>query len=147
MAFAGSLIRSDNLIKRFGTNTNIGAGWTSVPFATLAEGTMDGVSTSDNITFTLDQGLWEVTASLPILSANPIIAALFRGTAVNPFTGTNTEIFSLSSGASVGGGGGATMHALINVTSAASVRCSAFATGTSLIATAPARPRLTLLRR
>lgn len=136
-----------NFVKRTGTNTTISSAWTAVPFATLAEGSMVGVSTSDNITYTLNPGLWDVRATLIASSNQSVIAALFRGSNVDPLNAGNNEVYALVSGTNTGSVGGVTVAAEIYVASGATttVRCSAFATGspTTLYSTGPGIPRLT----
>lgn len=134
-----------NFVKRTGTNTSIGGGWTSVPFATLAQGTMVGISTADNITFTLQPGLWDVRANLSPSTNVALIAALYEGANVDPVNAGNTEVYSLVSGTNTGSVGGVTVTAEIVVPAGATrtFRVSAFASGATLRNTGPAIPRLT----
>jgi len=134
-----------NFVKRTGTNTTVSGAWTAVPFATLATGTMVGVSTSDNITYTLQPGLWDVRATVIASTNVALIAALFRGTAsADPLNAGNNEVYSIVSGSNTGSVGGVTVAAEIFVAAGATttVRCSAFAAG-SLYSTGPGIPRLT----
>lgn len=146
---AGETITAANeahrFVKRTGTNTTVSGGWTAIPFATLAQGTMVGVSTSDNITYTLQPGLWLVHATIIAAGNTGVIASLFEGSNVDPLNAANTEVYALSSGSNTGSVGGETLSAEIFVPLAATrtVRCSAFATGTTLRNTGPGIPRLT----
>lgn len=135
-----------NFVKRTGTNTTISAGWTSVPFATLAQGSMVGVSTADNITFTMQPGLWTVIANLCANSTTTdIMGALFEGSNVDPYNAANTEIYSHNSSENVGSTGGTNLVAQIWVPPGATraVRCSAFAPTGTLRSASPGIPRLT----
>lgn len=134
-----------NFVKRTGTNTSIGGGWTSVPFATLAQGSMVGLTTSDNITFTMAAGLWRVYATVSPSTNVAAIAALFEGSNVDPVNAANTEVYSLVSGTNTGSVGGVTVSAEIFVAVGATrtFRVSAFASGATLRNTGPAIPRLT----
>lgn len=138
--------QAHRFVKRTGTNTSIGGGWTAVPFATLAQGAMVGVSTSDNITFTLGPGLWDVRANLSPSTNVALIAALFEGSNVDPVNAANTEVYSLVSGTNTGSVGGVTVTAEIFVALATTrtFRVSAFASGATLRNTGPAIPRLTV---
>lgn len=139
-------IAEHRFVKRNGTNTGIGAGWTGIPFATLAQGTMVGVSTSDDIIYTLQPGLWDVRATLVPVANIGLIAALFEGSvSVDPLNVGNIEVYSLVSGTNTGSVGGVTVAAEIYVPvgSTRQVRCSAFASGTTLRNTGTALPRLT----
>jgi hypothetical protein len=134
-----------NFVKRTGTSTNISGGWTAVPFATLAQGSMVGISTSDNITFTLTTGLWQVHATVSPATNVAAIAALFEGGNVDPVNAANTEVYSIVSGTNTGSVGGVTVSAEIYVPSGTrTFRVSAFASGASLRNTGPAIPRLTV---
>jgi len=136
-----------NFVKRTGTNTTISAGWTAIPFATLAQGAMVGVSTADNITFTLQPGLWDVRTNLIPVANTGIVAALFEGSNADPMNAVNTEVYSVVSSSNSGGLGGATATTHIWVPDGATrtVRCSAFATATTLRSATPGIPRLTFV--
>lgn len=142
------LTHDDYYTFRKGTNTNIGAGWTPVPFATTVEGSNQGISTSDNIRFTLTAiGIWSVKASI-IPSGNAgCVAGLYRGTASDdPLNVGNTEVYSLVSGSNAGSVGGVTVSADIRNDGGSTkiVRVSAFASGLSLYAnSSPAASRIT----
>lgn len=140
------LSKDDHYTLRKGTNTSIGAGWTAVPFASTIEGTNQGISTSDNITFTLSAiGVWSVKATIIPHTNAACVAALYRGSAsVDPFNAGNTEIYSITSGSNTGSVGGVTVAADIRVDggSTKTVRVSAFASGASLSSTDPDRSRL-----
>lgn len=135
-----------NFVKRTGTNTTVSGGWTAIPFATLAQGTMVGVSTSDNITYTLQPGLWFVTVSLYAnTGTTDITGALFEGSNVDPYNGSNTELYAHSTNQTVGSTAGVSLATQIFVPAAATrtVRCSAFAASGTLRSAAPGPPRLT----
>jgi hypothetical protein len=131
---------------RLGTNTTIGTSWVSVPFATAGEGSNAGISTSDNITWTLNEaGIWSVRASFANTAAISLGGALFRGTVADPFNATNSEIYSTSFGGLTGGGSGVTMSADIRVATGGTrtVRCSALGSGAgALSSSGPSRPRI-----
>lgn len=142
-----ALSKDDHYTLRQGTNTNIGGGWTSVPFATTIEGNNQGISTADNITFTLNTvGLWSVKAAIIPNGNAGCVAALVRGSNADPFNAANTEIYSITSGSNAGSVAGVTLAADIRVDggSTKTVRVSAFASGLSLYAAGnPGRSRLT----
>jgi hypothetical protein len=142
------LTHDDYYTFRKGTSTNIGAGWTAVPFATTVEGSNQGISTADSISFTLTAiGIWSVKASVIPNGNAACAAALFRGTAsVNPLDVGNTEVYSMTVGGNTGNVGAATVAADIRNDGGSTkiVRVSAFASGLSLYAgTSPAASRIT----
>lgn len=142
------LTHDDYYTLRKGTSTAVGTGWTVIPFASTIEGSNQGFTTADNITFTLTApGIWTVTANIVAAGANAVIAALYRGTVVDPMDTTNSqEIYSMSSGAAVSSVGGITVTADIRVALAATrtVRCSAaMAPAGTMSNTEPRRSRLT----
>lgn len=142
------LTHDDYYTLRQGTNTSISAGWTAIPFATTVEGSNQGITTSDNITYTFTQnGVWHVKATIIPNGNAACVAALFRGTAsADPLNAGNTEVYSMVSGGNAGSVAGVTCSADIRVDggSTKTVRCSAFASGLSLFAAGnPGRSRLT----
>lgn len=132
-------------VKRTGTNTASGGGWTAVPFATLAQGTMTGVSTSDNITYTLQPGLWTVSVSLwASLTAN-LLGAIFEGGNVTPDDASNTEVYAVMSGGSAAGVAGVSLSTQIFVATATTrtFRVS-FYQASGALRTGVAAPRLVI---
>lgn len=132
---------------RLGTNTAVtNANWVSVPFATAGEGSSAGISTSDNITWTLNEpGIWTVMATFGNNAGLSVGGALFRGTIVNPFDAANSEIYSVSFGGLVAGASGVTMSADVRVATGGTrtVRCSAISSAVgNLNNSAPMRPRI-----
>lgn len=151
-ALEGAPSGSTDFTQRGGTNTAIGGGYTLIPFATTEQGSNAGLTTADNITFTMSPGLWTVTCSLkPGTSAAAIVAALWSGTGTNPFSGgTMTELYSVQNSAATGSDGGCTLTADIYVAVATTktVRVSAFASPTSSLIAAGTygHPRITFRR-
>lgn len=132
---------------RKGTSTAVTTSWTAIPFATTSEGSNQGVTTPDNIVFTLTApGTWTVTANLYSAGGFATAGALYRGTVADPSDTTNSqEIYSMNVGGTFSGIGGVTVTADINVAVATTrtVRCScAMSSSSSLSATTPRQSRI-----
>lgn len=147
-AFSGDFVLSSdhqhNFTKRTGTNTNIAGAWASIPFATLAEGAMAGITTPDNIVFTLASGLWTVGCTLTASAGAAMVGALYEGSAGDPYNVVNTEVYAVSPTTNTGGVGAVNLFTQILVSgSSKSVRCSAFAATGTLRSATPGIPRIT----
>lgn len=135
-------------VKRTGTSTSITSSWTSVPFATLAQGTMTGVSTSDNITYTLTAGTWDIRAMLYPVSGVNMVASIHEGASASADDPGNTELYSIMAGFVISGVGGVTVLAQIFVATATTrtFRVSAAAASTVALKTGVGVPRLSITR-
>lgn len=133
---------------RLGTSTSISnSAWTSVPFATAGEGSSQGISTSDNITWTFDQpGTWSVKVMLGNNSNQGFIGALIRGSNVDPFNVANSETYAFDSAPAIQTVAGMTLAADIRVATGGTrtVRCSCISTSASFSfpSSGPMRPRI-----
>jgi hypothetical protein len=132
---------------RQGVTTSISnTAWTPVPFVNAGEGGSQGISTSDNITWTLNEpGVWTVGVTLVSNSNISFVAALYRGTINDPFNVANSEIYSMASCSPVQTVAGLTLTADIRVATGGSrtVRCTAIGSATfSLVSSGPIKPRI-----
>lgn len=132
---------------RLGTNTAISsASWTPVPFATADEGSGQGISTSDNITWTFNEpGIWSVQCTLISNSNVSFVGCLLQGTNNDPFNAANQRVFAMQSANVIQTVSAVTLSADIRVATAASrtVRCLAIGLAAlSLVSSGPVRPRL-----
>lgn len=141
------LVRSQYYTSRLGTTTTVTNAWTPIPFATADEGSLAGVSTSDNITFTFDEpGIWSVKATLIQDDNVSFIGCLLRGSNNDPFNAANQNVYSMQSANVIQTVAAVTLAADIRVATASSrsVRCLAIALSGSFIlsSSGPVRPRI-----
>lgn len=133
---------------RLGTNTSVSnAAWTAIPFATAGEGSLAGISTSDNIQFTFNEpGVWSVSVMLGTNANQGFIGALIRGTVNDPFSATNSETYAMQSAPAIQTVAGVSLAADIRVATGGTrtVRCSAISTSAAfnLTNSGPMKPRI-----
>lgn len=142
-----SLLRTQYYTSKLGTTTTVTNAWTPIPFATADEGSLAGISTSDNITFTFDEpGIWAVKVTLIQDDNVSFIGCLLRGSNNDPFNAANQNVYSMQSANVIQTVAAVTLAADIRVATASSrsVRCLAIALSGSFVLTSsgPVRPRI-----